>query len=59
LQVPFPWEATKQVFFFEVLDAIHHYNNDPATLADNRIIIDVLAGALAGGMCSIILAQPA
>ena len=42
---------------YEVLDAIYHYNNDPATVEANRIVIDVLTGASAGGMTVIILAQ--
>jgi predicted acylesterase/phospholipase RssA len=42
---------------YEVLDAIEQHNNDPATTSDNRIVIDVLTGASAGGMTAIILAQ--
>lgn len=42
---------------YEVLDAIHQHNNDPATTTDDRIVIDVLTGASAGGMTAIILAQ--
>ncbi len=42
---------------YEVLDAIHHHNNDPATSDCNRIIIDVLTGASAGAQTVIILAQ--
>lgn len=42
---------------YEVLDAIHHHNNDPRTTDSSRIIIDVLTGASAGGMTAIILAQ--
>lgn len=41
----------------EVLDAIHQHNSDPATGADEKIVIDVLTGASAGGMTAIILAQ--
>jgi predicted acylesterase/phospholipase RssA len=44
---------------YEVLDAIHHHNNDKETLANpaDRIVVDVLTGASAGGMTAIILAQ--
>jgi hypothetical protein len=42
---------------YEVLDAISQHNNDPATTADDRIVIDVLTGASAGGMTAIVLAQ--
>jgi hypothetical protein len=44
---------------YEVLDAIHHHNNHPDTLANpsDRIVVDVLTGASAGGMTAIILAQ--
>jgi hypothetical protein len=42
---------------YEVLDAIDQHNNDPAATADDRIVIDVLTGASAGGMTAIILAQ--
>ena len=42
---------------YEVLDAIHHHNNDPATSVNDRITIDVFTGASAGGMTAIILAQ--
>jgi hypothetical protein len=42
---------------YEVLDAICQHNNDPATIADDRIVIDVLTGASAGGMTAIVLAQ--
>ncbi len=42
---------------YEVLDAIEQHNSDPATDAGNRIEIDVLTGASAGGMTAIILAQ--
>jgi len=42
---------------YEVLDAIHQHNNDTATTTDDRIVIDVLTGASAGGMTAIILAQ--
>jgi len=41
----------------EVLDAINQHHDDPATAADDRIVIDVLTGASAGGMTAIILAQ--
>jgi|ERR1022692_2243467 hypothetical protein len=42
---------------YEVLDAIHQHNNDPATTDNDRVMIDVLTGASAGGMTAIILAQ--
>ncbi len=42
---------------YEVLDAIQQHNNNPATTDDDRIEIDVLTGASAGGMTAIILAQ--
>ncbi len=42
---------------YEVLDAIHQHNTNPATTDDNRVMIDVLTGASAGGMTAIILAQ--
>jgi hypothetical protein len=44
---------------YEVLDAIHHHNNHRETLANpaDRIVVDVLTGASAGGMTAIILSQ--
>ncbi len=42
---------------YEVLDALHQHNTDPATDEDGRIVLDVLTGASAGGMTAIILAQ--
>jgi hypothetical protein len=42
---------------YEVLSAIEQHNNDPATTTDDRIVIDVLTGASAGGMTAIVLAQ--
>ncbi|MGB9363473.1 MAG: hypothetical protein WCA99_17850, partial [Candidatus Sulfotelmatobacter sp.] len=42
---------------YEVLDAIQQHNSNPATVDDDRIVIDVLTGASAGGMTAIILAQ--
>ncbi|QHN03167.1 patatin-like phospholipase family protein [Granulicella sp. WH15] len=42
---------------YEVLDAVHQHNNNSATAASDRIVIDVLTGASAGGMTAIILAQ--
>ena len=44
---------------YEVLDAIHHHNNHRDTLDNraNRVVIDVLTGASAGGMTAIILSQ--
>lgn len=41
----------------EVLDAIRQHNSDAATTPDEKIVIDVLTGASAGGMTAIILAQ--
>ena len=42
---------------YEVLDAIAQHNATPETSKDDRIVIDVLTGASAGGMTAIILAQ--
>ncbi len=42
---------------FEVLDAIRQHNLDKNPEADDRIIVDVLTGASAGGMTAIILSQ--
>ena len=42
---------------YEALEAINQHNNDPATVAEDRIVVDVLTGASAGGMTAIILAQ--
>jgi predicted acylesterase/phospholipase RssA len=42
---------------FEVLDAIEQHNSDAATTDEDRILIDVLTGASAGGMTAVILAQ--
>lgn len=42
---------------YEVLDAIHQYNNDAQTSQDDRIVVDVMTGASAGGMTAVILAQ--
>src|SRR5580698_281416 len=42
---------------YEVLDAIHHHNNDSATGDSDRIVIDVFTGASAGAQTVIILAQ--
>jgi hypothetical protein len=42
---------------YEVLDAIQQHNHNPATGLDEKIVIDVLTGASAGGMTAIILAQ--
>lgn len=42
---------------FEVLDAIRQHNRNPATSEEEKVIIDVLTGASAGGMTAIILAQ--
>lgn len=42
---------------YEVLAAIKQHNENPATTADQRIEIDVLTGASAGGMTATIAAQ--
>jgi hypothetical protein len=42
---------------WEVLDAIRQHNDNPLTEHNNRILIDVLTGASAGGMTAIILGQ--
>lgn len=42
---------------YEILAAIAAHNTDANTPAAERIIIDVLTGASAGGMCATILAQ--
>ncbi len=42
---------------YEFLDAVRQHNTHPATTEQERIIIDVLTGASAGGMTAIILAQ--
>src|SRR5437764_1414645 len=42
---------------FEVLDAIRQHNTHPQTAGDDRVLIDVLTGASAGGMTAIVLAQ--
>ena len=42
---------------YEVLNAIQQHNTDAATGSDDRIEIDVLTGASAGGMTAIILGQ--
>src|SRR6185437_6110708 len=42
---------------WEVLDAIRQHNQDPATKPEEKVIIDVLTGASAGGMTAVILAQ--
>jgi len=42
---------------FEFLDAIRQHNADPAVSPTDRVEIDVLTGASAGGMTAIILAQ--
>jgi Patatin-like phospholipase len=42
---------------YEVLDAIGQHNRNPATVEADRITVDVLTGASAGGMTAIILAQ--
>jgi hypothetical protein len=42
---------------WEVLDAIKQHNNNAKTAPRNKIIIDVITGASAGGMTAAILAQ--
>jgi len=42
---------------FEVLDAIRQHNDNPATSPDDKVVIDVITGASAGGMTAVILAQ--
>jgi len=42
---------------FEVLDAIRQHNTNLQTVDAERILIDVLTGASAGGMTAIVLAQ--
>ena len=42
---------------YELLDAIGQHDRNAATSDDDRIVIDVLTGASAGGMTAIILAQ--
>ncbi len=42
---------------WEVLDAIRQHNGDPLTDDSQKIVLDVLTGASAGGMTAIILAQ--
>src|SRR5215469_1228654 len=42
---------------WEVLDAIRQHNQHPETSPDDRVVIDVLTGASAGGMTAVILAQ--
>ena len=39
---------------YEILRGIENHNTDPATSADERIVIDVLSGASAGGMTAAI-----
>ena len=42
---------------YEVVHAIRQHNESRETSADDRILIDVLTGASAGGMTAAILAQ--
>ena len=42
---------------WEILDAIRQHNLSPKTLPDDKIVIDVITGASAGGMTAVILAQ--
>lgn len=42
---------------YEVLDALAQHNSDPKTTDDEKIFVDVLTGASAGGMTATIAAQ--
>jgi hypothetical protein len=42
---------------YEVLDAVQQHNGNPATTDSDRIVIDVVTGASAGGMTAVILAH--
>ena len=42
---------------YEVLDAARQHNSNPVTPANDRIVIDVVTGASAGGMTAVILAH--
>lgn len=42
---------------YEVLDAVHQHNTNPETTDVDKILIDVITGASAGGMTAVILAQ--
>ena len=42
---------------YEIVHAIREHNESPDTAAEDRILIDVLTGASAGGMTATILAQ--
>ena len=42
---------------YEIIHAIGQHNQDPATTDDERIVIDVMTGASAGGMTATIAAQ--
>lgn len=42
---------------YELLEAIARHNEDPATLPEDRLIIDVITGASAGGITATILAK--
>jgi hypothetical protein len=42
---------------WEVLDAIGQHNANPQTSAEEKIVVDVVTGASAGGMTAVILAQ--
>ncbi|SPF41596.1 putative Phospholipase [Syntrophobacter sp. SbD1] len=42
---------------YEIVNAIRQHNESPDTLTEDRIVIDVLTGASAGGMTATILAQ--
>ncbi len=41
----------------EILDAIAQHNADSQTTPDDKIVVDVITGASAGGMTAVILAQ--
>jgi predicted acylesterase/phospholipase RssA len=42
---------------WEVLDALRQHNQDNGTASDDKVVIDVITGASAGGMTAVILAQ--
>jgi hypothetical protein len=42
---------------YEVLAAIQQHNSNPATKDNEKIVIDVITGASAGGKTAVILAQ--
>jgi Patatin-like phospholipase len=42
---------------YEIIEAIGQHNSNPATPAGNKVVIDVLTGASAGGISATLLAQ--